>query len=1472
MKRGIAIVLSVMMAFSGVSGYIPAATAHAASTGLLKDADFEDSDSSCWGLQSGVSSIGTFAESGNSSKCLKISASTDGYYPVMQTVTLQPNTTYKLTGWVKGVDIVAGEHCDGAAIDIEPNTGYYIGSENNFQSGTFETTVVTYFRTGTNPQVSIRCRLGHNWGNSRGTAYFDNLTLETCTYTLHTSDRVPMKVGNVQAYITKDMMSAIDPNIQIYGGLDSNYGRWVTCLNEAYEKYSDLTGSTPFYGDTLLVINSDEPWMKQFYGIGNYNPVRIQKDETEVFQRYAEKGDVGFGVLHEIGHVFDKTHEHTRTDYGWNFNSEFWANTKMLYVVDSLDDIKVMANDHMATNRQELQQYLYKVSKGGYDNYLKAGNFTEDYYDALCYVFIDIVNKIGWEPFKATFRQYTSGEVETPSTNWAKFERFMYLLQQNYNPGGNEVKSCFPQSPDMYGQIKTCLYNSQKDANDALESSRSSYLTKTDSLINGLGSDYSAEWMDPIFKEQREKIEHAGTAGEMETAYGVIEVLAGSETLITYASMQENSSSYGATVQGGKLSGTENKGIKLTKLWIKPASTQGVQVRAYIDHAWTAWGWTVDGNGKDIEAIQVKLNSTLESKYDVYYRTHNRYYGWYGWTKNGASSGTLNMSSAIEGFQVRLVPKNTVVSGITDDTKSAVRGAEATATPTNTPKPTATNTPRPTATNTPKPTATNTPRPTATNTPTPRVTVTNTPTPTDTGDSPTRIGVRYDTVGGELSQWDSYVYLTVGEALPELATAQKEGYEFLGWYTSETGGTKISHEDQNYRYDGSFTRLYAHYKPLEYRVMFDAQGGSVDSGYITVPYDSAYGTLPVPTRSGYTFKGWYTYEGEEITSESIFQRTADQYLYAQWEEGEAPTVTPTPTEKPEEIQVYYYTGKGVVIGGKSTVTMTVGQPIPPLATAYLNGYTFDGWYTDPDGGEKVEEGMIYHKGDFTTIFAHYSLEEYTVHFDANGGTVDTEEMKIHYGDSYGELPVPVKGDVEFLGWSTRRNGGIFISSGDVYNIKTNQWLYAVWDEEETTPTPTEPEITNIPTEPATGTPAPTNPAVPTATIVPDPEVTVTPTPVADKTTITIHCYQEEGVPEIFYYDVNGDEEAPAECYQMEKEGDGWYCYKFQNTKKVSFFLVLGEETSDEYKVGKGEYWYYYSLHDEYPDMSISATPTPVEEATVTPGITDEPGVTDKPEEPGITDKPGITGEPEEPGITDKPGITGEPEEPGVTDKPEISDEPGITDKPEISDTPKITDEPEISQEPEEPTPTPVKALSGNQISFTVRANGGKVHAGDKVILKAVVPQSYAPVQYCFSYTYQGKTVVLKNYSSNNTVNFQPKKDGTYSFKVQVKQEDGRTVTKSSLVKVLKKYQLTSLKVKNSGKKKKITAKIQGSEGSVKYMYQIKYKGKVIKKTSYTKKNSYTIKLTKKGTYYITVSAKDTKTNRLVRKTVKYKVR
>ena len=41
-----------------------------------------------------------------------------------------------------------------------------------------------------------------------------------------------------------------------------------------------------------------------------------------------------------------------------------------------------------------------------------------------------------------------------------------------------------------------------------------------------------------------------------------------------------------------------------------------------------------------------------------------------------------------------------------------------------------------------------------------------------------------------------------------------------------------------------------------YEVTFDANGGTVDEKSKVVKYGEAYGTLPTPTRAGYTFKGW----------------------------------------------------------------------------------------------------------------------------------------------------------------------------------------------------------------------------------------------------------------------------------------------------------------------------------------------------------------------------------------------------------------------------------------------------------------------------------------------------------------------------------------------------------------------------------------------------------------------------------------
>lgn len=65
-------------------------------------------------------------------------------------------------------------------------------------------------------------------------------------------------------------------------------------------------------------------------------------------------------------------------------------------------------------------------------------------------------------------------------------------------------------------------------------------------------------------------------------------------------------------------------------------------------------------------------------------------------------------------------------------------------------------------------------------------------------------------------------------------------------------------------------------------ITFDANGGTVTPDKATAGEDGKVSTLPVPTRSGYTFDGWFTSAsgGEKITTDYVF--TSDTTLYAHW--------------------------------------------------------------------------------------------------------------------------------------------------------------------------------------------------------------------------------------------------------------------------------------------------------------------------------------------------------------------------------------------------------------------------------------------------------------------------------------------------------------------------------------------------------------------------------------------------------------
>lgn len=116
---------------------------------------------------------------------------------------------------------------------------------------------------------------------------------------------------------------------------------------------------------------------------------------------------------------------------------------------------------------------------------------------------------------------------------------------------------------------------------------------------------------------------------------------------------------------------------------------------------------------------------------------------------------------------------------------------------------------------------------------------------------------------------------------PVLPSVRQTGYTFQGWYTGLY--------DRNRVYSQSVVTcfqdhvLYARMSRNQYKVYFNANGGSCSVSCKIIPYAEFYGSLPTAMRSGYTFAGWYTAQngGSRIT-EATRMGTSSVTVYAHW--------------------------------------------------------------------------------------------------------------------------------------------------------------------------------------------------------------------------------------------------------------------------------------------------------------------------------------------------------------------------------------------------------------------------------------------------------------------------------------------------------------------------------------------------------------------------------------------------------------
>ena len=228
-----------------------------------------------------------------------------------------------------------------------------------------------------------------------------------------------------------------------------------------------------------------------------------------------------------------------------------------------------------------------------------------------------------------------------------------------------------------------------------------------------------------------------------------------------------------------------------------------------------------------------------------------------------------------------------------------------------------------------------------------------------------------------------------------LPSATKSGATFKGWYTSKTDGTKVGEAGTTYNATSDVT-LYAQWEEQKYTLTIDPNGGTID------------GSTDKKTEQG----------GYNSTTEIETPVAPTKYKVTLDNDGQTTDIIQTTTFAGWKVK----SGSGTISNSTYTfgtddgeITATYTENTVDLATPTKAGYKFDGWYTQKTGGTKVD--TPYMPTSDTTLYAHWTAEEYTITFNpGDGATVDTQTKKVTYDQPYGELPTPTKEGSTFIGW------------------------------------------------------------------------------------------------------------------------------------------------------------------------------------------------------------------------------------------------------------------------------------------------------------------------------------------------------------------------------------------------------------------------------------------------------------------------
>ncbi len=359
--------------------------------------------------------------------------------------------------------------------------------------------------------------------------------------------------------------------------------------------------------------------------------------------------------------------------------------------------------------------------------------------------------------------------------------------------------------------------------------------------------------------------------------------------------------------------------------------------------------------------------------------------------------------------------------------------------------------------------------------------------------------VTFDSNDGSKDPFMTYTFKK-GKTYDLLPLPTRSGYDFDGWYTAASGGREITSTTPVET--ASPQTFYAHWTPRQYTLLFDANGGTCSQTSKTITYGETLGTLPIPTRDGYAFTGWYDPGIKRVIREhdSYYHSEHASYtLTATWssmteksdlhivvEEVEIPEnraqeldhkiPVHVSLEKPVDLTsiefgikvdsrcttelersstmdrlvendhavwLYYASGSPETTTDLVTLYVTVPSDARP-GDVFKIEYMY---HTLDDTRSQIWCDLL-HKKNYAPTWQNGYIKilpsEYKVDLDANGGTTPTTSKTVVNGSTYGPLPTPTREGYDLVGWFTSLDGGTQIKEDTVVDLTGEQTLYAHW--------------------------------------------------------------------------------------------------------------------------------------------------------------------------------------------------------------------------------------------------------------------------------------------------------------------------------------------------------------------------------------------------------------------------------------------